>query len=161
MASAYCKFLQTSCRFILKNHHVLPKPFTIPVSCISTSKKSKDTVAVESILKPVKTETKSTENVDRVKEWISYGFDPYSESRDRWAFHSMFFFSVTVCIVGGTFVLMYQPDNRMRDWVLREAYLELNRRERDGLPLIDRELIPREKITLPGEEELQGVEIII
>jgi NADH dehydrogenase (ubiquinone) 1 beta subcomplex subunit 11 len=48
----------------------------------------------------------------------------------------------------------------MRDWISRESYLELNRRERHGLPLIDPNLIPLERISLPTEEEL-GEEFVI
>ena len=52
---------------------------------------------------------------------------------------------------------------RNRDWTRREGYLELARRQREGLPLVDRNLIPAEKMAamLPSDEELGDAEIII
>ena len=50
---------------------------------------------------------------------------------------------------------------RRQHWLQREAYLELERREKAGLPLIDRNLVPVEQVELPSEEELGNVEIII
>ena len=49
----------------------------------------------------------------------------------------------------------------MRDWAQREAFLELRRREALGLPAIDPDLIPLDKIELPDDEELGNREIII
>lgn len=46
------------------------------------------------------------------------------------------------------------------EWALREAFLELDRRERLGLPLIDPNYVDPAKIELPSEEELVGVEIL-
>ena len=48
-----------------------------------------------------------------------------------------------------------------RDWVMREAYLELHRREKFGLPLVDPDLIARENIALPSEEDLEDFEVTI
>ena len=56
---------------------------------------------------------------------------------------------------------MYSPDSRYKEWAVREAYIELARREALGLPLIDADLVPRENINLPTEEELGDFEIII
>ena len=49
----------------------------------------------------------------------------------------------------------------MRDWAQQEAYLEIRRREAAGLPHIDPYIVPPEKVNLPSEEEIEGVEIII
>ena len=49
----------------------------------------------------------------------------------------------------------------MKDWVSREAFLELARREKEGLPLIDANVVPIENIELPTDEELEDREIII
>ena len=46
-------------------------------------------------------------------------------------------------------------------WAQREAYLELERREKAGLPLIDPNMIDPANIDLPSEEELADFEIII
>lgn len=47
------------------------------------------------------------------------------------------------------------------DWTVREAYLELDRRESLGLPLVDPDFIPREDIVLPTDEEIGDYPIII
>lgn len=65
----------------------------------------------------------------------------------------------TLLVLG--FVWAYLPDFNLRDWSVREALLELRRREAAGLPLIDPNLIPPEKIVLPSDEELGDAEIII
>jgi NADH dehydrogenase (ubiquinone) 1 beta subcomplex subunit 11 len=49
----------------------------------------------------------------------------------------------------------------LREWSAREAFLELDRREKAGLPLVDPYLIPPEQIELPSEEEIGDTEIII
>ena len=46
---------------------------------------------------------------------------------------------------------------RRRDWSQREAYLEIARREALGLPLIDPDYIPPEKMLLPSDEELEAL----
>lgn len=73
----------------------------------------------------------------------------------------MMFFTVTLGLVGGGFIMMYFPDHRLRDWTQREAYIELARREALGLPAIDPNLVPPENVHLPTEEELGDFEIII
>lgn len=50
---------------------------------------------------------------------------------------------------------------RMVDWAQREGYLELRRREAEGLPLIDPNLVSVDKFELPEDEELGDTEIII
>ncbi|CAG2062288.1 unnamed protein product, partial [Timema podura] len=95
------------------------------------------------------------------KNWMSYGFDFNNKEDDRNAMHASFFFSVTLCIVFGSFIFAYVPDFQLRDWAQREAFLELRRREQLGLPPIDRNLIDPDKIILPTDEELGDTEIII
>ena len=46
---------------------------------------------------------------------------------------------------------------RKHDWAQREAYLEIARREALGLPLIDPDYIPPEKMLLPTDEELAAL----
>lgn len=120
---------------------------------ISTSKSTKtDAVAV----KPKTDVIRQTD-----KNWVSYGFDQRSKSMDRVVLHMIFFASVSVMLVTGTFYLAYLPDYSLHDWALREGYLELRRREEAGLPLIDPNLIDPAKITLPSDEELGDTNIII
>lgn len=117
---------------------------------ISTSKKNSDTATTAC-------ETNKTEE----KNWVSYGFDYESKEEDTNAHHASFFFSVTLCIVFGGFAWAYAPDVHMRDWAQREAYLELHRREKAGQPPIDPNYINPKLVTLPSEDELCDVEIII
>lgn len=131
---------------------------TLPIvnrRLVSTSKKNNETVAAEV--------TKATNKVKAVEEknWISYGFSESSKKDDRTAMHSIFFASVTLCLTGGVFVFLYYPDFHLQDWAVREAFLELKRREDNGLPLIDPNFIDPAKIPLPSDEELGNTEIII
>lgn len=75
--------------------------------------------------------------------------------------HSTAFFSITLCIVGGIFIFAYVPDYNNKNWAEREAFLELRRREDQGLPLIDPNYIHPSLIKLPSEEELGDIEIVI
>ncbi|XP_023947508.2 NADH dehydrogenase [ubiquinone] 1 beta subcomplex subunit 11, mitochondrial [Bicyclus anynana] len=119
--------------------------------CISTSKKNSDTV----------THTAASECPPEEKNWVSYGFDYKSKEEDTSAHHSSFFFSVTLCLVFGSFAWAYAPDVHLRDWAQREAYLELHRREKAGLKPIDPNYINPKLMKLPSESELTDVEIII
>ena len=49
----------------------------------------------------------------------------------------------------------------MKDWAQREAYLELRRREAEGLLPIEPNLISPDKVELPSDEDLGNAEIII
>ncbi|KPJ15087.1 NADH dehydrogenase [ubiquinone] 1 beta subcomplex subunit 11, mitochondrial [Papilio machaon] len=116
--------------------------------CISTSKKNSETA------------TTACEKAED-KNWVSYGFDYKSKEEDTNVHNASFFFSVTLCLVFGGFAWAYSPDIHMRDWAQREAYLELRRREKAGLPPISPNYIEPKTVKLPSEEELCDVEIII
>lgn len=131
---------------------ILPK-FTAYNKSISTSKKSQDTVTVS-------TEEKC-EVVAEKKNWVSYGFDYTNQEDDVNVTHATFFFSVTCCLILGGFLWAYMPDAQMRDWSQREAYLEIRRREKLGLPLVSPDYIEPNLINLPSDEELGDTEIII
>ncbi|CAH1282654.1 unnamed protein product [Diabrotica balteata] len=120
---------------------------------VSTSKKNNVTAEV---VDSAKSKAKASE-----QSWISYGYEYTSKKDDRNAMHSIMFASVTLCIVLGSFFFAYMPDFSLRDWAQREAFLELRRREEQGLPPVDANFIDPSKITLPSDEELEGVEIII
>lgn len=115
---------------------------------ITTSKKNSDSATAS-----------ACEPSTQVKNWVSYGFDFKSQEEDTNAHHASFFFSVTLCLVFGGFAWSYAPDVNMRDWAQREAFLELRRREKAKLPLIDPNYVG--SIKLPSESELCDVEIII
>lgn len=95
------------------------------------------------------------------KNWVSYGFDFRDEATDRSAMKASYFFSITLCLVWGTFVWSYLPDPQMRNWSQREAHLTLRAREQAGQEPISRDYLNPDQIVLPSEEDLEGVEIII
>jgi NADH dehydrogenase (ubiquinone) 1 beta subcomplex subunit 11 len=128
-----------------------------PVRCISTSPKKSDTATVSTTEKVEGTEQFSA----KTKNWVYWGFDTQDRTRDDNAMRASFFFSVTLCLVWGSFVYFYKPDPLLRDWSQREAYLELRRREAAGLEPIDANYIDPAKIVLPSDEELGETEIII
>lgn len=123
---------------------------------IQTSPKNRETasIAAAPAAQKVKDETKS-------KNWVSYGFDNKSETHDKDSMKASFFFSVTLCIIWGTFVWSYIPDPQLRNWAQREAYLELRRREKAGCPLISADYVDPRTIVLPEDDELGNTQIII
>ncbi|XP_042891336.1 NADH dehydrogenase [ubiquinone] 1 beta subcomplex subunit 11, mitochondrial-like [Penaeus japonicus] len=136
------------------------RPCVVRAAGISTSKKNKDTVNLTDALVG---QAKTQQQTDAVaeKNWISWGFSYESETKDNTVMHLTFFCSVTLCLVFGGFIWAYMPDYRMIDWAQREGYLELRRREAEGLPLIDPNLVSIDKVQLPEDEELGDTEIII
>lgn len=128
-------------------------PTLIRKQFISTSKNTK---AGEVAVKPKTDVIRQSD-----KNWVSYGFEIKSKSKDRTVTHMIFFSSVTLMIVFGSFYIAYLPDYSLQDWAQREAYLELRRREKAGLPLVDPNLVDPAKINLPSDEELGDTEIII
>ncbi|KAL4227146.1 NADH dehydrogenase 1 beta subcomplex subunit 11 ndufb11 [Mactra antiquata] len=100
-------------------------------------------------------------NPDKLKNWVSYGWS--RDDREEDTFHSnlMNFSLFTLIFVCGSYILLYSVDFKKRDWVMREAYLELDRREKAGLPLVDPYFVPPEQVVLPSEEEIGDTEIII
>ncbi|XP_067139636.1 NADH dehydrogenase [ubiquinone] 1 beta subcomplex subunit 11, mitochondrial [Centruroides vittatus] len=130
---------------------------------ISTSNKNKETASIEQkdIMPRGPQTAEEFADVKSQKNWISYGFDMEDKEEDRSFYRTSFFMLITVCVCGIGFIIMYLPDFRYRDWTMREAYLELHRREKLGLPLIDKNLIDPSKIELPPDEDLVDTEIII
>lgn len=128
---------------------------------ISTSQKNKEAVAapVSPAACEKKSDSKSTSVIN--KNWVSYGFDFRDEANDRSAMKSSYFFSITLCLVWGTFVWSYLPDTQLRDWAQREGFLTLRQREAAGQEPISPDYIDRSLIVLPSDEELADAEIII
>lgn len=123
---------------------------------ISTSKKNRDTATVTN-----EVQDNPVCEVDKKKNWISYGFSVTDYDEDRHFMHMILFMGVTVIFCFGGMLLAYRPDDLGRDWAQREAFLELRRREKLGLPLVDPDYIPANKIILPSDEELGDTEIVI
>jgi len=95
------------------------------------------------------------------KYWVSYGWCDQDIEKDRTMTHLVFFTFLTL-IFGMTGMYMYYcPHRLLSDWAQREAYIRVAEREAKGLPFIDRELVPLDRIVLPTDEELGNTEIII
>jgi NADH dehydrogenase (ubiquinone) 1 beta subcomplex subunit 11 len=134
---------------------------------ISTSEKSKVVTTVDKIAGNPAAGGKSAavqkeESLEEKEEnWISFGYNLVDRDEDEWAHHLIMFCSITVLLCWGTFFFAYYPDFKNQAWAQREAYLELERRERCGLPLIDPDMLEAGKIDLPSEEELADFDIVI
>lgn len=128
------------------------------VRFISTSPKKSDTATISTTEKINPTATATEE---KNKNWVYWGFNAEDETDDRNVTNATFFFSVTLCLVGGSFIYFYQPDFLNRDWAQREAYLELRRREAAGLEPVNANYIDPALIELPSDEQLGSTEIII
>ncbi|KAK3584367.1 hypothetical protein CHS0354_010152 [Potamilus streckersoni] len=142
----------------------------IPACFISTSNKKKDVVShtdVTPMESPKSEELKQLEkhfandDPDDLQNWVPFGFHDIDRDLDRFLKNMTMFFFITVGICGAGFILAYQPDHKLQDWSVREAYLELERRERNGLPLIDRNMLDPATVELPSDEELGNTEVII
>ncbi|XP_017493790.1 PREDICTED: NADH dehydrogenase [ubiquinone] 1 beta subcomplex subunit 11, mitochondrial-like, partial [Rhagoletis zephyria] len=132
------------------------------VRCINTTKKNKDHHTID-IYDPDYVDTKKPEGPKTAKEfadvksqknWISYGFDFIDPANDRSLMNFTFFTMITMGFVVFTYIIYYFPDFVLHDWAIREGFLELDRRERLGLPLIDRNLVDPATLDLPTDEEL-------
>lgn len=95
------------------------------------------------------------------KNWISYGFDSVYMKEDRWLMHVSFFSVVTMVFCGVGYIMYNYPDKKLDAWASREAYLEIHRRKKLGLPTIDRNYVDPRNVVLPTEEEIGDLEIIL
>lgn len=134
----------------------------IQAAFISTSEKNRDTTtaatghAVESAPKTVQDFANPSE-----KNYQHFGFDPNDRDWDINIRNATMFFTITIGIVLTGFFMTYGPQRKLKDWTVREAYIELARREALGLPPIDRNYVPEDQVELPTDEELGDFEIII
>ncbi|KAK0398506.1 hypothetical protein QR680_002625 [Steinernema hermaphroditum] len=89
----------------------------------------------------------------------------HDEHKDWLKFHQIAFLLFTVMTTWITCWIMFaKPDwPQGKEWALREAHLEMARREKAGLPYISKDLIDPSKVapTLPTDEELRDFEILI
>ncbi|KAA3681041.1 NADH dehydrogenase (ubiquinone) 1 beta subcomplex subunit 11 [Paragonimus westermani] len=88
------------------------------------------------------------------EDWVPLGFHRSDKNEDLYRYNLIMFFTFSFFTCGIFMMLWYLPNRCDADWSRREAFLELERRRRDGLPLIDRNLIPPELVKLPTDEEL-------
>lgn len=95
------------------------------------------------------------------RHWQSYGFSTTNELDDLNLMHNHGFFLISIGLVFSFFILCYRPESDLANWSQREAFLELRRREKLGLPLIDPNYVDPATIVLPSDEELGATEVII
>lgn len=105
-----------------------------------------------------KTEVRKTR---KNSNWKSWGFDYIDQRADILYLHATSFFLVTLLFWGTFLVFFYYPDVDDNDWIHREAYIQLRRREILGLPLVDKNYADPANIILPPDEELGDDDIII
>ncbi|KER30419.1 hypothetical protein T265_03152 [Opisthorchis viverrini] len=91
---------------------------------------------------------------EMTKDWVPHGMHETDKNEDIYRFKFLTFMSYSVFTAGVFLLLWYTPDRGQEEWCRREAYLELERRRRDGLPLIIPDLVPPERVKLPSDEEL-------
>ncbi|XP_060066240.1 NADH dehydrogenase [ubiquinone] 1 beta subcomplex subunit 11, mitochondrial-like [Ylistrum balloti] len=136
-----------------------------PSCLISTSKKNKEEISatVENVsskeeeLRQLE-EHFANQDPNSPKNYVSYGWSTYDQEYDQFSHNMVLFTGITLMVIM-VFFLSYCPDHKLRNWSMREAHLELARREKLGLPLIDRNVVDPSKVILPSEEELVGVKI--
>lgn len=90
----------------------------------------------------------------RLGHWNAKGWDYADQRADYYMHHEDL---VLFWVFGSVLFTMwlYSPDLKNREWARREAFLRTYKREALGLPLIERDVVPPERIVLPTEEELQ------
>jgi len=95
-------------------------------------------------------------DLDSAENWVSLGYDFHNRQEDA-AMHRLMGFLTVFQLMALCFYWNYNTDFKKHDWAQREAYLEIARREALGLPLIDPDYIPPEKMLLPTDEELAAL----
>ncbi|KAB0795533.1 hypothetical protein PPYR_12372 [Photinus pyralis] len=124
----------------------------------ASSSSSSSSKCAEEVMDPKKT----SEIIEKISaNWISYGFDRKDERTDRIETNLSFFFCVTLGLVCTVYGFMYAPDVKLKSWAQREAFIQLRRREAKCLKPIDCNLVDPSKFTLPSEDQLCDVEVII
>jgi NADH dehydrogenase (ubiquinone) 1 beta subcomplex subunit 11 len=97
---------------------------------------------------------------EETKNWVSIGVSLTDRDADvvGWNWTC---FALCTLFTWFVFVWYYTPTPSLNDWARREAYLELERRESRGLPLIDANMIDPKRVELPTDEELGDFELLI
>ena len=94
------------------------------------------------------------------KNWISYGMSYTNYTHDRYEYHHFIGLTTMIFLVLLPFWRIYSPDQHYafapeRIWIKREARLELERREKLGLPAIDPDYVPRDQVKMPSKEKIE------
>jgi len=99
-------------------------------------------------------------NKEKDKGWVSKGVYYHDRDADFKHYHIITFLTMAFMIYGAWW-FWYKPDFRQKRWAMREAFLVLRERERQGLDPIIKDYVDPAKLELPTEEELEGVELIL
>lgn len=163
MAALVRSSLRLSCNF-RRLSHLYRIPFRprigLQTCSIFTSNKKKDSAAIPVAEKQVK-EVEKADSVETDENWLSHGYYYDDPDSDEWTHHLHMFLYVTVPTAFFMLFIFYYPDQDSWAWEKREAFLELDRREKLGLPLIDANFVDPSKIQLPTDEELGDFDIIV
>uniref|UniRef100_A0A131XMJ9 NADH dehydrogenase [ubiquinone] 1 beta subcomplex subunit 11, mitochondrial n=1 Tax=Hyalomma excavatum TaxID=257692 RepID=A0A131XMJ9_9ACAR len=143
----------------LANYYKVTRSAAASISTTPKNKEVPTTTVPDAVSKPPVTAADFADTKPRY--WISYGYSTEDYHEDNDAHHILMFTSISVVLCGCVLLFMYAPDFKDEDWLEREASLELDRREKLGLPLVDPNLIDPSRVVLPPEEELEGFEIIL
>lgn len=130
------------------------------ICSIFTSNKKKDSAAIPVAEKQVK-EVEKSDSLENDENYLTHGYYYEDPEKDEWTHHMHMLVYVTMPTIVFLLFAIYYPDHQDRAWEKREAFLELARREKLGLPLIDINFIDPSKIHLPSDEELGDFEIIV
>ncbi|CAH8538170.1 unnamed protein product [Schistosoma margrebowiei] len=91
---------------------------------------------------------------EMTKDWITTGYHHTDKKEDTFLSQFTPFALLTLWIFPLFLFMYYSPNRSFTDWIWREAYLEIERRRRDGLPLVDKDLIPASRVQLPPVDQL-------
>uniref|UniRef100_A0A0X3NN76 NADH dehydrogenase [ubiquinone] 1 beta subcomplex subunit 11, mitochondrial n=1 Tax=Schistocephalus solidus TaxID=70667 RepID=A0A0X3NN76_SCHSO len=91
---------------------------------------------------------------DTLKDWLPYGWNETDKYDDIYKYKVGTFIMTVIVTFGFAYQMWYRPRGLENEWARREAFLELERRRLLGLPLVDPNLIPPERVKLPSKEEL-------
>lgn len=142
-------------------HRIIQNPRPFYIRTVSTTNKKSEVIDMHPDKpKVIKEETHEDHAPANKRDWRSFGFDDLNEARDRmWAYSTNFF--LIFCSLTCVFIIAYYPDAADQNWVQREAFIELRRREVLGLPLVDKNYVDPATVRLPPDEELDDDDIII
>merc|ERR1712141_940381 len=137
--ASFLRVARQGCRILASTSQRAP---LIRQSCaISTSKKNKDAISVNENV-AAGADKKQESLLDKEENWISFGYDLTDRDYDEWSHKAVLFTVITLVFGLGGLYIAYLPDFKMRDWAMREGYLELDRRTKAGEPLVSPDLIP-------------------
>ncbi|CAH8846375.1 unnamed protein product [Trichobilharzia szidati] len=91
---------------------------------------------------------------EMTKDWVTAGYHTTDKEEDNYQRQLVPFIFFTLLLCPIALLMYYAPDRDYSEWSWREAFLEIERRKRDGLPLVDKDLIPASQVKLPTDEEL-------